>query len=87
MLKKRIPKGQLKLDTPEKLAIQATHTKKNTTQYGQTNTNNVTKTWALLQITEVKRKTSLRPDFVFTIDRSSVYTSLINKDFLHWDFI
>ena len=31
-------------------------------------------------------RTSSRPTFVFGIERYSVYTGFIYKDFLHWDF-
>ena len=32
-------------------------------------------------------QTSLRPTFVFWIDRCLVYAGKINKDFLHWDIM
>jgi hypothetical protein len=31
-------------------------------------------------------RTSMGLAFVFGIDKCLVYTDLINKDFLHWDF-
>ena len=52
-----IPKGQSKIDNPEKLAIKGTQDKEKQDtvcvghHYAQTNTNYVSKTWALLQTT------------------------------------
>jgi hypothetical protein len=54
----RIPKGQSQMDNPEKLATGYTRRKQTKQQhnticvgyhYTQTNTNNVNKTWSLLQ--------------------------------------